>query len=206
MNWYTLSEEGLKSNILDEAYNYEDRKEIQLRTIAAELNDYNLRRYKLSRVPVISLFGSYAKNAQRNSFNFFNEGDWFTSSIVGVKMTVPIFEGFAKKARIETARLNLEKSKNDLQLAKESMDYDVIQARIKFKSAVLTADVQSQNIRLAEEVFNTTRKKYDQGLGSNQEIYDAQTELKVAQTNYYNAMYDAITSRVDYLRAVGKLP
>ena len=202
----TLTEEGLKSNILDESYNYEDRKEIQLMTIATQLNGYNLKRYKLSRIPTISLFGSYSKNAQRNSYNFFNEGDWFTSSYVGVKMAIPLFEGFAKRARIETAKLNLEKSQNDLQQAKESMDYDVIQARIKFRSAVLTADVQSQNIRLAEEVFNTTRKKYDQGLGSNQEIYDAQTELKVAQTNYYNAMYDAITSRVDYLRAVGKLP
>lgn len=59
-------------------------------------------------------------------------------------------------------------------------------------------DNQKQNMELAEQVFNTTRKKYEQGLGSNQEIYNAQTELKVAQNNYYSALYDAIIAKVDF--------
>jgi len=201
----SLTEDELKSNILDESYNYNDRKEIQLLTLSSKLNGYNIKRYNLSRIPTVAAFGSYSKNAQRNSFNFFNKGDWFTTSLIGLKISVPIFDGFARRAKIESARLTLQKSNNSLEQAKQSMDYDVIQARIKFKSALLTADVQKQNIQLAEDVFNTTRKKYDQGLGSNQEIYTAQTELKVAQTNYYSALYDAITAKVDYLKAVGKL-
>ncbi len=201
----SLTEEKLKSNILDESYNYADRKEIQLLTIASKLNGYNVKRYNLSRIPTIAAFGSYSKNAQRNSFNFFNKGDWFTTSLIGLRISVPIFDGFARRARIESAKLSLEKSNNSLQQSRESMDNDVIQSRIKMKSAILTADVQKQNILLAEDVFNTTRKKYDQGLGSNQEIYNAQTELKVAQTNYYGALYDAITAKIDYLKAVGKL-
>jgi outer membrane protein len=58
---------------------------------------------------------------------------------------------------------------------------------------------------LAEKVYNTTKKKYEQGLGNNQEIYNAQAELKVAQTNYYSALYDAISAKIDYLKAIGKL-
>jgi outer membrane protein TolC len=85
------------------------------------------------------------------------------------------------------------------------MDYEVIQARTKMKSAILTADVQKQNIQLAEDVFRITQKKYTEGLGSNQEIYNAQTELKVAQNNYYGALYDAISAKIDYLKAAGKL-
>lgn len=201
----SLTEDELKSNILDQSYNYNDRKEVQLLTIASKLNSYNVKRYNLSRIPSVAAFGSYSKNAQRNSFNFFNKGNWFTTSLIGLKISVPIFDGFARRARIESAKLTFQKSQNNLEQSKQSMDYEVIQARIKFKSALLTADVQKQNIKLAEDVFNTTRKKYDQGLGSNQEIYTAQTELKVAQNNYYSALYDAITSKVDYLKAVGKL-
>ncbi len=201
----TLTEEGLKANILDEAYSYNDRTEIQLLTIATKLNEYNVKRYKLTKIPTLLATGSYAKNAQRYKYDFFNDGDWFTSSYIGIRMVVPIFNGFAKNAKIETAKLNLQKTKNNLEQAKESMDYEVIQTRIRFKSAILTADVQKQNVKLAEDVFNATRKKYDQGLGSNQEIYNAQTELTVAQTNFYSSLYDAITSKVDYLKAVGKL-
>jgi outer membrane protein TolC len=201
----SLTEEELKSNILEETVNYTDRKEIQLFTLAAKMNRYNVKRYNLSRIPTVAAIGSYSKNAQRNTFNFFDKGDWFTTSLIGLKIAVPIFDGFARRSKIASAKLTLEKSNNSLQQAKESMDNEVIQARIKMKSAILTADAQKQNIQLAEDVFRITQKKYAEGLGSNQEIYNAQTELKVAQNNYYGALYDAISAKIDYLKAAGKL-
>ncbi|MES2890911.1 MAG: TolC family protein [Bacteroidota bacterium] len=201
----TLSEDEVKNNILDESYSYDDRKEIKLLTLSSKLNAFNIKRHNLSRLPTLSASGSYQKNAQRQTFNFFSKGDWFTASLVGLRLAVPIFDGNARRARLESARLTWQKSENSLQQAKEQMDSEIIQARINMKSAISTMDVQRQNIRLAEEVFNTTKLKYDQGLGSNQEIYTAQTELKLAQNNYYSALYDAITTKVDYLKAVGKL-
>lgn len=202
----TLDEANLKSNILDDAYNYQDKKEIQLLNTVIELNSYNVKRYKLSRIPTIAAFAAYTKNAQRLNFDFFKRGDWFTNSYGGIKMTVPIFDGFARRSKIENAKLELEKSKNTLEQTKASMDYEVINASTKLKTAILTVDNQKQNTSLAEEVFVVTEKKYQQGLGSNQEIYNAQTELRVAQNNYYAALYDGIVAKVDYLRAIGKLP
>ncbi len=202
----TLNEATLKSDILDDAYNYQDRKEIQLLNTAIELNGYNVKRYQLSRIPTISAFGTYTKNAQRLKFDFLQKGDWFTNSYAGVKMIVPIFDGFARRSKIENAKLELEKSKNTLEQTKASMDYEVLNAKTKLTTAILTIDNQKQNTGLAEEVFVVTEKKYQQGLGSNQEIYNAQTELKVAQNNYYSALYDGIVAKVDYLKAIGKLP
>lgn len=201
----SVSEDLVKSGLLDESYQYNDRREIQLLTAATRLNQYNVKRYQLSRIPTIAAFASYSKNAQRQSFDFFGKGPWFTTSLAGLKITVPIFDGFARRSKIENARLAWQQSENNLQQAKENMDYEVSTARMKMKTSLLTLDNQAQNIRLAEDVYQTTRKKYEQGLGSNQEIYNAQTELKVAQNNYYGALYDAITARIDYLRATGKL-
>ena len=201
----SLTESELKSNIMEESTNYADRKEIQLLTLASKMNSYNVKRYNLSRIPTVAAFGSYSKNAQRNAFNFFDKGDWFTTSLIGLKVAVPIFDGFARRSKIAGAKFALDKTNNSLAQAKEMMDYEVIQARTKMKSAILTADVQKQNIQLAEDVFRITQKKYTEGLGSNQEIYNAQTELKVAQNNYYGALYDAISAKIDYLKAAGKL-
>jgi outer membrane protein TolC len=201
----SLTESELKSNIMEESINYADRKEIQLLTLASKMNSYNVKRYNLSRIPTVAAFGSYSKNAQRNAFNFFDKGDWFTTSLIGLKVAVPIFDGFARRSKIAGAKFALDKTNNSLAQAKEMMDYEVIQARTKMKSAILTADVQKQNIQLAEDVFRITQKKYTEGLGSNQEIYNAQTELKVAQNNYYGALYDAISAKIDYLKAAGKL-
>jgi outer membrane protein len=201
----TLSTEALKDNILNENYDYKDRKEIQLLTVAEKLGNYNVRRYKLSKLPTAAAFGSYSKNAQRNKFDFFGKGDWFTTSLIGVKISVPIFDGNRKNALIQQSRYELQKTQNNIEQLKQSVDYDVAQSRIKMTSALITMDNQKQNITLAENVYNTTKKKYEQGLGSNQEIYNAQTELKVAQTNYYSSLYDAISAKIDWLKAVGKL-
>ena len=201
----TLNEAELKDNILEQNYNYNNRKEMQLLGIAQKLGEYNVRRYKLSKIPTIAAFASYSKNAQRSSFNFFNNGDWFTTSIVGFKMAIPIFDGNSRNAHIQQSRYELQKTKNNIEQLKQSIDYDVEQSKIKMTSALLTVDNQKKNIELAEKVYNTTKLKYEQGLGSNQEIYNAQTELKVAQTNYYSALYDAINAKTDWLKAAGKL-
>ncbi len=201
----TLSDDAVKQNILDTAYNYNDRKDIQVLMAAAKLNGFNVKRYRLSRIPTVAAFASYSKNAQRQKFDFFGKGDWFTTSLIGVKISIPIFDGFARRAKIENAKLTLQKTNNNLEQAKQNMDYEVATIRDKMKTAILILDNQKQNIKLAEDVYNTTKKKYEQGLGSNLEIYTAQTELKVAQNNYYSALYDAISAKIDYLKATGKL-
>lgn len=202
----TLSEEELRTNILEENYNYADRKEFQLLTVGAKLNEYNIRRYKLSKIPSVAGFFNYSKNAQRQKFDFFKSGgDWFTTSLIGLRINVPIYDGGTRNAKIEKARLELQKTINDIEQLKLSIDSDVEQARIKLKTALATMESQKRNIQLAEQVYRTTKLKYEQGLGSNQEIYNAQTELRVSQNNYYSSLYDAITSKIDYLKASGKL-
>jgi outer membrane protein len=201
----TLSDAMLKDNILDSVYDYKNRKEIQALELASDLNKYNIKRYKLGRIPTLVAFGSYQKNAQRTKFDFFAPQPWFTTAVVGLKLSAPLFDGGARNANISKARLELQKITNTLEQTKANVDFDVNAARIKMKSALLTVDNQKINIALAEKVYNSTKKKYEAGLGSNQEIYNAQAELKVAQNNYYSALYDAVIAKVDYLKAVGTL-
>jgi len=200
----TLSDEELKSNILDEAYNYEDRKEYQQLETAITLGKYNVKRYRLSKLPTLSLAANYSKSAQRQQFDFF-KGPYFTSSFVSVKLNVPIFDGGARNARIASAKLDLLKTNNNLDQLKSSIDNDVTQSRMNMKSALVTMDSQKKNIELAQSVYNTTKLKYEQGLGSNQEINTAQADLVTAQNNYYSSLYDAIISKIDFLKAAGKL-
>ncbi|MBK9465492.1 MAG: TolC family protein [Chitinophagaceae bacterium] len=69
-----LTDDQIKEGILETSnYNYEDRKEYQYAQIGKELFAYNVRRYQLSQLPTVSLTGQYAKNAQRNKWNFFRE-------------------------------------------------------------------------------------------------------------------------------------
>ena len=201
----SITEDKIKENILADNYKYEDRKEFQFLTIAKQLNEYNVRRYKLSYLPTLAAFANYSKNAQRQTFDFFQGGSWFTTSLIGLRLSVPIFDGFARSSRVQKAKIEVQRSNNSLEQLKSSIDNDVAQARLKITAAVVTMDNQKKNIELAEKVYNTTKIKYEQGLGNNQEIYNAQAELKIAQNNYYGALYDAIIAKIDYQKATGKL-
>lgn len=201
-----LGEEQISKDFtLDTAYNYTDRKDFQYLSLGKKLNEFNIKRYQLSYLPTVSLSGSYTKNAQRNQFDFFGKGDWFTTSFVGLNVAVPIFDGFGKDARIKKARFELKQTENQIDDLKLNIDNEVAQSRVNFRTAIATMNFQKKNMQLAENVYNQTKKKYEVGTGSNTEITAAQTDLVTAQTNYISALYSAIIARVDYLKAIGKL-
>jgi outer membrane protein TolC len=202
----TLSEQQLSDFNMEDSLVYDNRKEYQQINTAILLNKYNVQRFKLSKVPSIVAFGTYSKNAQRNSFDFFGDGPWFSTSLIGFKLSVPIFDGNARNARISKAKLELEKMENIKGKLQAGMELEYKSAQIKMKSALNTLENQKKNVTLAEKVYNTTKLKYEQGMGSSTEIYNAQVELKMAQNNFYGALYDAIIAKIDFQKAIGKLP
>ncbi len=200
----SVNEETIMAAVMDNTYDVKQRKEYQLLQAGKTLGEYNVKRYNLSYLPTLALFGNYAKQAQRNQFDFF-KGPYFTSSNIGIKLSVPIFDGFAKAARVQKAKLELQKTNNNIEQFEAQVANEVKSATLSMASALAATQQQKKNMELAEKVYNTTKIKYEEGLGSNQEIYTAQAELKVAQNNYYASLYDAIIARVDYLKATGKL-
>ena len=202
-----FKEEDLKSGVLDIAsYKYEDRNDFQNLMLLEKLQGYNVKRYKYSYLPTASINAAYQKNALGNTFDFFTQsGTWFTTAYVGLNINVPIFSGFAKDANLKKAKLQLQQYQNQIEDIKNLIDNNVEQARRKFRNDILTVDFQKKNMELAESVYNQTKKKYESGLASNTDITNVQTDLRVAQSNYINAIYDAILSKVDFLKAIGKL-
>lgn len=203
----SITYDDIKSGFLtDTASIYQNRKEFQYLQLAKKLNEYNVRRYKLSYLPTINAVGVYGKNAQRNKFTFFDKGDWFTTSYLGLNAAIPLFDGFMKDSKIKQSRFELQKIDNSIENFKLSVDNDVEQATLKFNSAIATLESQKRNMVLATKVYDQTKKKFEAGTGSNTEINTAETDLKSAQTNYISALYDAVIAKVDFLKAIGKLP
>lgn len=201
----SLKETELKKDILDQNFNYSDRKDIQQLELGVRLREYNVRRYQLAKLPSIALVGQLTTQAQRNKFDFFSAQKWYPSSLIGIKISAPIFAGFSRNAQINRAKYELEQVQNNMNLLKLAVDNELERARLQFQTALTAMDFQHRNMDLAENVYKTTVKKYEQGLGSNIEITAAQTELRVAESSYFNSLYEAIVARVDLIKALGKL-
>jgi outer membrane protein TolC len=202
----TLDDNKIREGVLEASqYKYTDRKDYQVIEIANKLNGLNVRRYKLSQLPSFSLVGGYSKQAQRDKFDFFGKGDWFTSSYVGLQMRLPIFNGFALKARTQKAKLEAQKTLNQTEALKINIDAEVENSKNNFITAIASMDFQKKNMELAEKVYGQTKKKYEIGTGDATAINAAQVDLKTAQTNYLNALSEAIIAKIDFLKATGKL-
>lgn len=202
----TLDENLIREDILESTlYTYNNRKEYQYAQIGKKLNEYNIKRWQLSKIPTVALNGQYAKSAQRDKWNFFGRGEWFTISSISLNMNIPIFNGFYTKAKIQQARIDLQQSENEILNLELTIDNQVETAKNNYRNAMLTMNAQRRNMELAESVYNQTKKKYEIGTGSQTEINIAQTDLTAAQTNYITAMYDAMVARVDFMKATGNL-
>ncbi|MBG9375534.1 TolC family protein [Panacibacter sp. DH6] len=202
----SVTDEEIKDGLLTEdGYNYASRVEFQYAEIGKRLNEYNIKRYKLAALPTLSLNGSFSKQAQRTKFDIFGKGDWFTTSYVGINLNFSLFDGFQRRSDLEKARLDLQRSNDQMDYLKISIDKEVAEATNNYRNAINTLDFQKKNIALAEKVYEQAKKKFEVGTGSTTEITNAQTDLRVAQNNYINALYNAIIAKVDYQKATGKL-
>jgi len=203
----TLTDEQVKQGIPDiSSFDYNQRRDFQYARLGVELNEFDVKRYRAAKWPTLSLNGYYNKNAQRNKFNFTSsKGDWFGISAFTATLSVPIFTGFSANARIARAKLTLQQSVNQQEALKITIDNEIETAKNNFNSAIASLDYQKKNMGLAEEVYQQTKKKFETGTGSQIEITQSQNELKAAQTNYINSLYNAIIAKVDFVLATGKL-
>lgn len=201
----TLTMEDIKNGLLDENFRYEDRKEYQLLQTARQLQTLDVKRYKLGYIPTISLMGNYSRQGISQKFIFSKDAFWYSSGYIGLNINVPIFDGFQRKYQIKQSQLKLEQVDNNLDNLKQAIDFQQTVAKESVKNAILNLDEQQKNMTLAENVYNTTKKKFEQGLGSSFDIIQAENDLQSSQSNYFQAMYDAIIARINYLSATGKL-
>lgn len=203
----TLNAAELKNTLIPaEKTDASKRIEYSILKTQEKLQNYNLSRYKVAYYPNLVAYGSLSTNAQRNEFNFFDRTEkWYPTGVIGATLNLPLFDGFQKNARIRQARLQLRKITNELNSFEQAVQLDVNSNRNAILDALSSLDVQEKNLTLATDIYRTSKLKYDEGVGSNLEVLDAETSLKEAQSNYFNALYDALIARVNLDKALGNL-
>lgn len=203
-----LSEESI-SNDIPTDYNPVNRPEFKLIGLQQKMNELDVKRYRAGYLPTLAAYGNASYQAFRADFgDIFTQPvtkRWYPQVLVGLQLRVPIFSGMSQNARVEQAQLALLKSRNDADNLKNAIDLEVSNARVMFNNSLKTLTEQAQNVKLAEEVSRIAAIKYEEGVGSNLEVVTAEAELKTAQTDYINTLFEALTAKVELQKAAGTL-
>jgi len=183
---------------------YDNRIEFQLLQTKMHLQEDNLNYYKWSFIPSLSLYGGYTVNYQ-NSFIDPLYNQRYPYSFVGLQLSFPLFEGGKRIQQIKQAKLQLDRVDYDVLLLENSINTQYALALANYKSNLNNYKVLSDNLQLAQDVYRTIQLQYKAGTKSYLEFITAETDLRDAQVNQTNALYQLLVSKLDMQKTLGTI-
>ncbi|RMG59258.1 MAG: TolC family protein [Bacteroidetes bacterium] len=182
-----------------------NRVEYRLLQTQERIEQYNTQRIRAGYLPSLYGFSNMQVNAQRDAFDFFDTNQkWFPIVVMGFQLNVPIFDGFRKRAQVQQSQLELRKIRNQFDQFALSMQVEVQTAYHKMQDAYNTVQATQANVELARRVYEVAEIKYREGVGSSLEINDAESQLKQAEANYLNGMYQYLMAELELQKARGE--
>ncbi|HEX9826044.1 MAG TPA: TolC family protein [Flavobacteriaceae bacterium] len=158
-----------------------------------------LLKYEKSKaLPTLDAFINGGYSAFSDSFTFTDKDQkWFGSSLFGVSLNIPIFSSLGRSAATQRARINLEKSEDDLIETQQKIQLQIASAKSSYQFAIEDYDNKKQNLQLAERIEAKNQTKFFEGISSSFDLRQAQLQLYTAQQEYLQTMFDVITKKTE---------
>src|SRR5690606_20375505 len=176
--------------------NVENRVEYRQLETQKKLQKINVLYNKLQFMPTLSGVVNYNLVFNRNDFaSLYNQS--YPSSAAGLRLSLPIFTGVKRIHQIRKAEMIEEKIDLDLENIKNQINSQYILAIASYRANLNDFEIAKENMELSLEVYNTIKDQYDAGVKSYLELMTSETDLKMAQLNYLNTLYNVHAAKLD---------
>jgi outer membrane protein len=183
---------------------YENRIEYQVLELQRSLQESKLSYARWGFLPSISAFGEYNLNYLNSTLSQLYLHD-YPSSLVGVQLTWPIFQGGKRIDEIQEAKFELERSRYDIVSFENGANTEFVGAMGSYKSNLNNYQVAKDNLALARAVYQTLQLQYRTGVKTYLDVITAETDLRTAELNETDALYEVLSSKLDVQKALGTI-
>ena len=154
---------------------------------------------KGARYPRLSLFGSissgysnYTRRITGETVPFKDQIDENFNKVVGLSLSIPLFNGYSTESNIKRSRLNLESVRYNDQQTKNQVYKSIVQAHAD-ASAGLKRLAASEKAAISNaEAYTYAEKKYNVGMLSSIEFLNVRNNKSKAESDFLQAKYDLI--------------
>ncbi len=195
--------------VLADTVDLNGRTEIRLLDIQRELYSLQRKAYQAEYYPSLSLTGNISYTGQSDKFDLFKSSNssafWYDASAIGVTLRIPIFNGFATRARVRQAGVDIMKSDEDRKQTTNSLNLAYENAKIQLRNSLNTINSQRENVTLAEEIYRSTQNNYNNGLAALTDLLDTENALTEAQNSYTQALLNYRIAEIQLIKSNGNI-
>ncbi|RKD15195.1 transporter [Pelobium manganitolerans] len=172
----------------------------QNRLLTSELNTL-----KHSKLPSISLFGTYGSTGfgyDKRPDNFLK---FYPVGFAGIQLSSPIFSGTVTKRKINQKKLELQNNELQLGLLTEQNKMQVENSKLQRFVAQKSVETTDPQIKLAQSIYEQTILQQKQGTANLTDVLLADNALREAQQTYLSAVIDYLKADLELKKATGNI-
>jgi len=187
-----------------QALDVNNRIEYKLLATQKNLNNLNVSYYKWGFLPSLSAQGNYTWYYLSNSLSTLYNSS-IPNAYAGLSLNIPIFTGTKRLQNLSKARLQVDRTDLDIENTENTINTEYIQALAAYKSNYTNWRLLKENVGLAKDVYKVVSLQYREGIKVYLDVIVAQSDLRTAELNYYNALFQLLSSKIDLEKALGTL-
>ena len=180
-----LIEDRQKSDIISQVFNVGENVDYVSLEKTREIRFMQVKLEKSAYQPTLAATINLQSNAQRNSWDFFNtSGKWYTSSVFGVSLKVPIWSSGERKSKVKQAQIAYEQIGVQQQQLKVSLNLQYQTALNEYFNAFTVYQNRDKSRKIASKIFNTTSIKFSEGMASSIDILNTQNQFLTSEKTF----------------------
>ncbi len=180
---------GITLNTNNE-YDLSNNIDVQMLQTQEKISQLSLNREKSTFLPTVSAFYSYTDKTEKAAIDF------TMNHLIGVSVSVPIFSSGQRLSKVQQAKIELEKSKNNLELISENTETQIQQTQ---NNLLVNYDKylnEKMNVKLSKRIYDKTNLKYKEGMASSMELTQAHNQYLLTYSNYTNAILEFLNTQL----------
>ena len=120
-------------------------------------------------------------------------------------LTMPIFQGNKRIYQVRQAEFQTRRIDWDLAALKSKVNTQYAQAMSLYKGNLAYYLSLKENVVLADDVYKTIGLQYKSGIKTYLDVIIAESDLRTAQINFYDALFQLVQSKFDVQKAMGTI-
>nr|MBF6608809.1 TolC family protein [Flavobacterium sp.] len=187
-----------------EVLNYQNRVEFRQLQTQKQLQQINTLYNKLQFLPALSGFYNYNLAYNDDDFsNLYNQS--FPGSVVGLRLSLPIFSGTKRIQEIKISQLLEDRLDLEIEDTENQINSQYELAIASYKANLNDWQTAKENVAISEEVYTIIKLQYDEGIRAYLDLMTSEIDLRTAQVNYLNSLYNVLSAKLDVKQALGTI-